>query len=65
MKHGTQKLPYDPLRDLMPVVLTANQPNVLLLHPSVPARSLKEFITLTKAHPGKFNYGSSGIVDFI
>lgn len=55
------KLPYDPLRDLMPVVLTANQPNVLLLHPSVPARNLKEFIALTKAHPGKFNYGSSGI----
>jgi tripartite-type tricarboxylate transporter receptor subunit TctC len=55
------KLPYDPLRDLVPVVLTANQPNVLLLHPSVPARNLKEFIALTKAHPGKFNYGSSGI----
>lgn len=55
------KLPYDPMRDLMPVVLTANQPNVLLLHPSVPARNLREFIALTKAHPGKFNYGSSGI----
>ncbi len=55
------KLPYDPDRDLAPVVLVANQPNVLLLHPSVPARSLKEFIALTKANPGKFNYGSSGI----
>lgn len=55
------RLPYDPDRDLAPVVLVANQPNVLLLHPSVPARNLKEFITLTKAHPGKFNYGSSGI----
>lgn len=55
------KLPYDPQRDLAPVVLTANQPNVLLLHPSVPARNLREFIALTKAHPGKFNYGSSGI----
>lgn len=55
------KLPYDPDRDLAPVVLVANQPNVLLLHPSVPARNLKEFIALTKANPGKFNYGSSGI----
>lgn len=55
------KLPYDPDRELAPVVLVANQPNVLLLHPSVPARNLKEFIALTKANPGKFNYGSSGI----
>lgn len=55
------KLPYDPDRELVPVVLVANQPNVLLLHPSVPARNLKEFIALTKANPGKFNYGSSGI----
>lgn len=55
------KLPYDPLRDLAPIVLVANQPNVLLLHPSVPSRNLKEFIALVKANPGKFNYGSSGI----
>lgn len=55
------KLPYDPDRELAPVVLVANQPNVLLLHPSVPARNLKEFIALTKANSGKFNYGSSGI----
>jgi tripartite-type tricarboxylate transporter receptor subunit TctC len=55
------KLSYDPLRDLAPVVLVANQPNVLLVHPSVPARTLREFISLTKASPGKFNYGSSGI----
>jgi tripartite-type tricarboxylate transporter receptor subunit TctC len=55
------KLPYDPDRDLAPVVLVANQPNVLLLHPSVPARNVKEFIALTRVNPGKFNYGSSGI----
>jgi tripartite-type tricarboxylate transporter receptor subunit TctC len=55
------KLSYDPLRDLAPIVLVANQPNVLLLHPSVPARNVKEFIALIKASPGKFNYGSSGI----
>lgn len=55
------KLPYDPLRDLAPIVLVANQPNVLLAHPSVPSRNLKEFIALVKVNPGKFNYGSSGI----
>jgi tripartite-type tricarboxylate transporter receptor subunit TctC len=55
------KLPYDPVRDLAPVVQVANQPNVLTAHPSVPARTLKEFIALARANPGKFNYGSSGI----
>lgn len=55
------KLPYNPQRDLAPVILVANQPNVLLLHPSVPARSVKEFIAVTKSNPDKFNYGSSGV----
>ncbi len=55
------KLPYDPVRDLSPIIQVANQPNVLTAHPSVPARTLKEFIALAKANPGKFNYGSSGI----
>jgi tripartite-type tricarboxylate transporter receptor subunit TctC len=55
------KLPYDPVRDLAPIVQVANQPNVLTAHPSVPAKTLKEFIALAKANPGKFNYGSSGI----
>jgi tripartite-type tricarboxylate transporter receptor subunit TctC len=55
------KLPYDPRRDLAPVILVANQPNVLIVHPSVPARTPKEFIALARANPGRFNYGSSGI----
>ncbi|MDB5865178.1 MAG: hypothetical protein JWO70_2984 [Betaproteobacteria bacterium] len=55
------KLPYDPLRDLAPIILIANQPNVLTVHPSVPSRNLKEFIALARANPGKFNYGSSGV----
>ena len=55
------KLPYDPVRDLAPIIQVANQPNVLTAHPSVPARTLKEFIALAKANPGKFDYGSSGI----
>ncbi len=55
------KLPYDPMRDLAPVILVANQPNVLIVHPSVPVRTVKEFTDLARANPGKFNYGSSGI----
>jgi len=55
------RLPYNPVRDFAPIILIANQPNVLLVHPSIPARSVKEFIALVKANPGKFNYGSSGI----
>lgn len=55
------RLPYDPVRDLAPIIQVANQPNVLTAHPSVPARTLREFIALAKANPGKFNYGSSGI----
>ena len=55
------KLPYDPVRDLAPIMQVANQPNVLTAHPSVPAKTLKDFIALAKANPGKFNYGSSGI----
>jgi len=55
------RLPYDPVKDLAPVILVANQPNVLIVHPSVPVRSVKEFTALARANPGKFNYGSSGI----
>lgn len=56
-----KKLPYDPQRDLAPLVLIANQPNILIVHPSVPVRNAKEFIARAKANPGKFTYGSSGI----
>jgi tripartite-type tricarboxylate transporter receptor subunit TctC len=54
------KLPYDPVRDVVPIALFAHQPNVLIVHPSVPAYTTKQFIALAKAHPGKFSYGSSG-----
>jgi tripartite-type tricarboxylate transporter receptor subunit TctC len=56
-----KKLPYDPLRDLAPIILIGNQPNVLTVHPSVPSKTVKDFIALAKGSPGKFNYGSSGI----
>ena len=55
------KLPYDPLRDLTPIIFVANQPSVLVVHPSLPVRTTKDFIALAKAKPGKFTFGSSGI----
>ncbi len=54
------KLPYDPLRDYAPITLTARTPYFLAIHPSVPAKSLKEFIAFGRAKPGSLNYSSSG-----
>ena len=54
-------LPYDTLRDLAHVVLVEKSPLVLMVHPSVSARTLAEFVALAKANPGKFSFGSSGI----
>ena len=58
------KLPYK-LADYVPVSLVATFPNMLVVHPSVPARSIPELIALIKASPGKFNFGSSGIASSI
>lgn len=55
------KLPYDPVKDFAPISLIARLPAVLVLHPSIPARNLKELIALAKKHPGKLTYGSAGI----
>jgi tripartite-type tricarboxylate transporter receptor subunit TctC len=54
------KLPYDPVASFAPITMYATQPNVLLVHPSVPVSSLREFIALLKASPGKYVYGSAG-----
>ena len=54
------KLPYSPLRDFAPITLITTSENVLVLHPSVPATSMREFIAFAKANPRKLNYGSSG-----
>lgn len=58
--HVYAKLPFDPLLDFAPVIMIANQPNVLVVHPSVPARNVDELIALAKSRPGKLNYASSG-----
>ena len=54
-------LPYDTIKDLAPVSPVATSPNVLTVHPSVPAKSVQELILLVKARPGKLNYGSGGV----
>ena len=53
--------PYDPQKDLVPVSQVAAAPYVLLVHPSVPARSVKELAALAKSRPGKMNFGSGGV----
>ena len=54
------RLPYDPVKDFAPVVLSASVPLVLVTHPTLPVKSVKEFIALMKARPGQFNYASAG-----
>jgi len=54
------KLPYDPAKDYAPITVIATVPNILIVHPSVPARTLAELIALAKAKPGTLNYASPG-----
>ncbi len=54
------KLQYEPVRDFAPVTLLATSPFILVINPTVPAKSVKELIALAKAQPGKLNYGSAG-----
>jgi tripartite-type tricarboxylate transporter receptor subunit TctC len=56
-----QKTPYDPVRDFAPVTIAVSAPNVIVVHPSLPVKSVKELIALAKARPGELNYGSGGI----
>ena len=55
------KLPFDFVRDFTPVALTTAAPNVLVVHPLVPAKSVKELIALAKRRPGQLNYASAGV----
>ena len=56
-----EKLPYEPLRDFAPISLTHRQANVLIVHPSLPVKSVRELIALAKARPGQLNYASSAV----
>jgi tripartite-type tricarboxylate transporter receptor subunit TctC len=57
----TLNLPYDPVKDFVPISMVATIENILVVHPSVPAKTIKEFIAYGKANPGKLTYASSGI----
>ena len=54
------RLPYNPARDLQPVVLTTSQPNLIAVHSSFPANNMKELVEVLKANPGKYNFASVG-----
>ena len=56
-----EKLPYDPQKDFAPITLIASSAYVLLVHPAVPVRSLKQLIALCRARPGLLNYASAGL----
>ena len=56
-----RKLPFDSIKDFTPITLVGSSPLILALHPSVPARNVKELVALAKARPGELTYGSAGI----
>lgn len=58
--HLYDRLPFDPLKDFAPVTAIATQDSVLIAHPDVPARSVKELIAYARANPGRVNYASAG-----
>jgi len=55
-----KQLPYDPVKDFVPITLIARVPNLLVVNPEVPAKNVKELIALLKANPGKYTFASSG-----
>ena len=59
--HIIAKLPYDPLRDLAPITMAVEFPNVIVVQNALPAKTLAEFVQLAKANPGTIGYGSSGV----
>jgi len=56
-----QKMPFDPVRDFAPIMLVSRSPNILVVHPSLPVKTVKELIALAKARPGELNYGAGAI----
>ena len=59
--HVLQKIPFDPIADFTPITYIGYVPNVLVVHPSVPAKSVEELVALAKAKPGSMTYASSGV----
>jgi tripartite-type tricarboxylate transporter receptor subunit TctC len=55
-----RKLPFDPVKDFVPISLISATPNILAVHPTIPAKSVRQLIQLAKAKPGSLNYGSAG-----
>lgn len=55
------KLPYDPVKDFAPITLVGTSPNLVVVHPSLPVKSIKELIALAKARPGEIHYESPGL----
>ncbi|MBC7780640.1 MAG: tripartite tricarboxylate transporter substrate binding protein [Proteobacteria bacterium] len=55
-----RKLPYDPVKDLSPIGMVAVIPNIAVVHPSLPVKSIKELVALAKARPGQLSFGSAG-----
>ncbi|MGE5525596.1 MAG: Bug family tripartite tricarboxylate transporter substrate binding protein [Rhodospirillaceae bacterium] len=58
--HVLRHVPYDPIKDFTPITLLATAPQAFVVHPSFPARSVKEFVAVAQSQPGKLNYGSGG-----
>ena len=56
-----QKMPFDPVRDFLPITMVSRSPNILVVHPSLPVKSVKELIALAKAKPKQLNYGAGAI----
>ncbi len=54
------KMPFDPIRDFAPITLLSQSPNLWIVHPSLPARNMRELVALAKSRPGEINYSSSG-----
>lgn len=59
--HLYAKLPFDPVKSFAPITLLAESPNILVAHPSLPVKNMKELIAYAKAHPGKLNFGSASV----
>jgi len=55
-----KKVPYDPVRDFAPITVVASSGSIIVVHPSVPAKSIKELIAFARSRPGQMNYASAG-----